>query len=197
METGRSQQWGFFGGFLFVFLFFYSTGKLFYDSVLSDCVQFTILLEANRQREARHETLKSSVPETTSSAHQRDSSARSTTRLSPAPRRQFKAILPPPPKTTRVVFSAEYRTREKSILYVILLVAIWKKRKENIPCIYAPRAHPLHLEQKCHLNHSKQKLQSIPESLIGYNALNKCCQNIKKQMDTTCICWKQTQPCPG
>lgn len=148
--------------------------------MLSDCVQFTILLEANRQCEARHETLKSSVPETTSSAHQHDSSPGSTTQLSPALYWEFKAILPPPKHQGR--FLSRLSNRRKSIIFVILLVAIWKKKKtHNIHCIYTAHAYPLHLEQTCHLNHSKQKLQSIPEILIGYNTLNKCCQNIKNR----------------
>lgn len=41
-------------------------------------------------------------------------------------------------------------------------------------------AQPLNLEQKRHLNHFKQELQSIPEILIGHNTLHKCCQNNNK-----------------
>lgn len=95
---------------------------------------------------------------------------------------EFKAILPPPPKR-QGRFLSRISNATKSIIYVSLLVAIWKKKKKKkkgIHCIYTAHAYPLHLEQKCHLNHSKQKLQSIPEILIGYNTLNKCCQNIKK-----------------
>lgn len=132
MEIGRSQHWH---------LFFNSTGKLFYYSVLSDCVQFTILLEANRQCEARHEMLKSSVPEMASSAHQHDSSPSGRTKLSPALCWEFKAIPPHTIKHQRHFLSRISNTR-KSIIDIILLVAVWKKL--NIHCIYTAHAYPLH-----------------------------------------------------